>query len=140
MWVLAHLTCKLSHSLQMTICLKYCMGHTYMQKLVVYLKCRFNQASSILSGRPPRITMYLIIQKTKTLLRVKLDTDSNYDRIIGINWGYLGKQESMANLITRCFERIFNYWFYIFISNHISVSLTCITVNLYKMNCFIISY
>ena len=140
MWVLAHLTCKLSLSLQMTICLKYFMGHTYIQKLVVYLKCRFNRASSILSGRPPRITMYLIIQKTKTLLRVKLDTDSNYDRIIGINWGYLGKQESMANLITRCFERIFNYWFQIFISNHISVSLTCITVNLYKMYCFIISY
>lgn len=82
-----------------------------MQKLVVYLKCRFNWASSILSGRPPRVTIYLIIQKTKTLLRVKWDTVGNYDSITGINWGYLGKQESMANLITRCFERIFNYWF-----------------------------
>lgn len=63
----------------------------------------------MLSGRPTRVTIYLIIQ-TRTLLRVKWDTFNNYARITGITWNYLGKLESMANLITRGFE-IFNYWF-----------------------------
>lgn len=63
----------------------------------------------MLSGRPTRVTIYLIIQ-TRTLLRVKWDTFNNYARTTGITWNYLGKLESMANLITRGFE-IFNYWF-----------------------------